>query len=161
MKKLLLNTGIIVAIFCLSACGGNTTDEPNGNMKAKVNGTIFESKDYLDATINDYTGKQILTISGFDDADNKITLLITDYTGVGEYFCEGEENPNQGIYIPSNGSSGYTTLLAPGTAQSGTIKINNVDGESIKGTFNLQVFSQENPSLSLNITEGEFEGKIH
>lgn len=120
-----------------------------------------KSEDYffkfsLDGNL--YNGVPAITVSG-----NNFALLFTDgtlnfgisglslYNGVGEYpIGAATNNFSSNLLISQNG------LPTPYLGSSGTLKITEVTATHIRGQFNTQLTSVNTPSMTKQITSGEF-----
>lgn len=159
-NKILFLLALSVFSFALVSCS-NDEDDPNNQtsghfLKASVDGASYSS--YVEPTAVITNG--ILNLQSSDSKGNSIQIQITNYTGTGTY-TSGNNDITKG-YI------NYLNMISVGNVKSytsvrgtGSVVINEVTGNSVKGTFTATAY--ENISGSTNkveITSGDFNAKI-
>lgn len=160
-KKTIIILAIIISLPFFIGCDDSNSDPTNtvdSFMTAEVDGQAWES-----ATIQliyVYTVAQnYLFISGAVSMDAEIiTMQIFDFPGTtGTYPLGTDEYETHCFYSPTTEKSYFTLEDEP--AAKGTLTINSIDADRIKGTFQFTGQEQDGPE-TVSITNGEFDIKM-
>ncbi|WP_226064222.1 DUF6252 family protein [Kaistella polysaccharea] len=163
------NIFLVLVLGFLINCG-DRADVPAGNktFSCKINGNLFTPKYsdlnssptnkglYIDKGINNW--KDLLIIAQNSDTQTKVILYVKDYAiGTFDLF------QSNGNLFPLNNQTTQATLIYNGQKflskdnASGQIIITHKTDTDIKGSFELKLYSEDNPSNYIIITEGRFD----
>ncbi|PSG88565.1 DUF6252 family protein [Aurantibacter aestuarii] len=119
---------------------------------AKLDGVEFV-EDAANAILSNFSGQQILTINGFKNNGESLSLSIDGDIAPGTYSFDGFGNfTNTGQYVGDDPSEVYN---ANGTF---TIISHDTTNNTISGTFSFiaEEFPQVPGSVNIDVTEGAF-----
>jgi hypothetical protein len=131
---------------------GVSSSNNSNTFFAKLDGVEFV-EDAANATLSTFLGQQILTINGFKNNGESLSISIDGNITPGTYSFDGIGNfTNIGQYVGDNPSDVYN---ANGTF---TIISHDTTNNTISGTFSFtaEQFPQGPGSVNIDVTEGAF-----
>jgi hypothetical protein len=154
--KRITSTLLLLAVFFISACKKESTDEIHGgaNVSFKVNGTFKQASGDIKVTAFHYLSEKSLQLVGNLDNNQGISFIIENYNGVGEYDVAGN-NVIASYITDLNGGLNGSQL-----GSTGSIKITTATDKVVKGTFQFVVLDPNTNVLISTISEGKFETKL-
>jgi hypothetical protein len=159
MRKFISVFSFITVICCFIACqkeitGDLTTTTPTGNLRAKIDGTVWIADKVASASI---FGGQI-AITGLSNDKKTLAIVLTD-SGLHHYTLD-DNSINAAAYIDSNLATvaAFTTNQGTTAGQAGgQVTVTKIDTthKTISGTFSFKVFRQLD-GQQRDFSEGSF-----
>lgn len=157
-----------MSLITLSSCssdddGGGGGNASSGTLKAKVDGTSYQSMEISSsATIANVGTTQSLVIIASNSDGNAFAMTILGYEGTGTYEFTGANiailNTASYTEIDVSNPTMPEVWQAPYDATlSGTISISEETDSKVKGTFEFTCKNVNGNQSIKNITEGSFD----
>lgn len=152
----------LLATAFLFSCSSDDSDGGSSggfSLKAKVNGANYSNSNLFDPMAVITNG--MLMIQSSDNNGNSIQIQVTNYEGVGSY-ASGNNNLMAGYinYLKAGATVGQFRTFTS-VRGDGLVEITEVTDTYVKGTFSATAPENiQNPTESVEITEGTFKAKI-
>lgn len=142
MVKLKIFLFSLVIIMITSCEKTSSTNNQNYFIKATVDGTLFEFKEYA---VNSTNG-EIGIIANGTSANLTISSNFKGFSGAKTYSLSKDS------YSLTINIGGLNVFLA----NSGSLIVESYDTKTIKGTFSAILANPSNPSVTKQLTSGSF-----
>ena len=143
--------------------GGEDPAAGTGTLTAKIDGATLTADIAVQAQITNSAQGDVLAISGGTSQSENLQMIIQNFDGVGTYdlsfinigtysFLPDPSNPDPStvvIYLSMNG-----------TDATGELRVSSFDGNTIEGTFNFTGYKSDDPTDTVEVTEGQFNLEV-
>ena len=127
-------------------------------MTAKVNGANYTATLGITARISGSGASQAFAVSGGTEDSENLQIIINGFDGEGTYDIS-LLNIGTYSYLPDPSNPDPSTVVIY-TASSGELNVSSYDGNTAKGTFNFSAANLNNPSDTVEVTNGEFNIEV-
>jgi hypothetical protein len=168
-------SGILASGLVLlgAACSKDATDPgaatATPHVTASVAGTDWKANYLVEVAIGDlYGSENRVEVVGLEIspsyAGRQISLRLSNFTGVGTYALGPQSSGTWGFYVTSSDVRTHTDEVTYTTQRTdaGTVTVTSFDATSghIAGTFTVEVASDNDPTSSIRIANGSFDGHL-
>ncbi|MAZ73445.1 MAG: hypothetical protein CMC70_09900 [Flavobacteriaceae bacterium] len=157
--------GLLILLMSLTvvACkkdddGGDDPQAGEGTLTAKVDGANYTATLGVTALLSGSGDNQAFAISGGTADSENLQIIITGFDGAGTYDIS-LLNIGTYSYLPDPSNPDPSTVVIY-TASSGELNLSSFDGNTAQGTFNFSAANLNNPSDTVEVTNGEFNIEV-
>lgn len=138
--------------------GGDDPQVGDGTMTAKIDGANYTATLGITARVTGSGANQAFAVSGGTSDSENLQVIINGFDGEGTYEIS-LLNIGTYSYLPDPSNPDPSTVVIY-TASSGELKVSSYDGNTAQGTFKFSAANLNNPSDTVEVTNGEFNIEV-